>query len=89
VPFTQSSSARFQCRVPEYEGPKSGKEFPFTDEIHTNRPPTQIALRKGWNTVQIRSCPSWKWCFTFTPVDWDGTIAREVPELRYSAEFPD
>ena len=75
---------------PVWKNPgQSGKEFPFTDEIYTNRDPSQIHLRKGWNTVLIKTAPSWKWCFSFSPIQWDGTIAREVPGLRYSAEFPE
>ncbi len=75
---------------PEWKSPaKSGAEIPFTDQLYTNRAPTRIALRKGWNTVLIKSAPSWKWCFTFSPIQWDGTVAREVTGLRYSAEFPE
>lgn len=73
---------------PDWKNPgKSGKEFAFTNEIYTNRPPSKIHLTKGWNTVLIKSAPSWKWCFTFTPIDWNGSIAREVPGLTYSTSF--
>lgn len=75
---------------PAWKNPgKAGKEFPFTDEIYTNRTPSQIHLRKGWNTVLIKSCPQWKWCFSFTPILWDGAVAREVPTLRYATDYPD
>ena len=67
---------------------QKGTDFPLTDELYTNRPPTRIPLRKGWNIVLVKCAPSWKWCFTFTPIQWDGTIAREAPGLRYSVEFP-
>ncbi len=70
---------------PQWEHPgKSGKEHPFTNEIYTHREPAKIQLRQGWNKVLVRSAPSWKWVFTFTPIDWDGTIAREVDGLRFS-----
>jgi len=62
----------------------SGKEFPFTDEIYTSREPTKIQLKKGWNKVLLRTSPSWKWVFTFTPIKWDGTIAREIEDLRFA-----
>ena len=75
---------------PEWKNPgKSDLETPFTDQIYTNRAPTKIALQKGWNTVLIKSAPKWKWCFTFAPIQWDGSTAREVTGLRYSTEFPD
>jgi len=74
---------------PVWKNPgKKGVNVPLSNELYTNRPPTRIHLRKGWNTVLIKSAPSWKWSFTFIPVQWDGTTAREARDLRYSVEFP-
>lgn len=72
---------------PAWQNPgQSGKEIPFTDDVYTSRPPTKIQLKKGWNRVVLRTGPTWKWCFTFTPIKWNGTIAREVKGLKFSAE---
>ncbi len=70
---------------PKWKNPgKQGKEIAFTDEIYTSRAPSKIKLKKGWNCVLIKSAPTWKWCFTFTPIRWDGKIAREVEGLKFS-----
>lgn len=67
---------------------KTDRETPLTNEVFTNREPSKLELRKGWNTVLIRSAPHWKWSFTFAPIEWDGVLAREVEGLRYSVDFP-
>lgn len=53
-------------------------EIPLTDEGYEFRQPTQISLKKGWNTVLIKARvagfkgPDWhnpvKWMLTFVPV---------------------
>ena len=74
---------------PVWKNPgKMGKEFAFTNEIYTSRPPTKISLKKGWNKVLVKSAPNWKWVFSFTPIEWDGKSAREVKGLKYSAVLP-
>lgn len=62
-------------------------EKPLSNEIYTAREPTRIHLKKGWNTVLVRTAPRWKWCFSFAPVDWNGTTAREVEGLRFAASL--
>ena len=70
---------------PKWKNPgKSGKEFAFTDEIYTSRPPTKIQLKKGWNKVLIKSAPHWKWVFSFSPVQVGDGSVKEVPGLRFS-----
>jgi hypothetical protein len=64
------------------------KEHPLTDEVYTSRPPSRIRLKQGWNTVLVRAAPHWKWVFTFTPIEWDGTMAREVDGLHFSFAPP-
>jgi hypothetical protein len=74
---------------PVWENPGvKDDEVPFTNEIYTSRPPSRISLQQGWNRVLIRSAPQWKWVFSFTPIEWDGRVAREVEGLRYQAEPP-
>ena len=78
-------------RVDPPEWKSSGdtdKETPITDGVFTNREPTKLSLRKGWNTILLRTAPKWKWCFTFAPIEWDGMLAREVEGLKYSVDFP-
>lgn len=71
---------------PKWQNPgKSGKEFAFTNEIYTSRPPTTITLKKGWNKVLVKSAPHWKWVFSFSPVQEQAGSVREVDGLRYSA----
>lgn len=67
---------------------KSGNEVPIGNEIYTNREPSEITLREGWNEILIKTSPTWKWCFTFAPIEWNGVMARELPDLRYSSEIP-
>ncbi|WP_435893867.1 family 20 glycosylhydrolase [Oceaniferula spumae] len=70
---------------PKWKNPgKMGKEFAFTDEIYTSRPPAKIHLKKGWNKVLIKTAPSWKWVFSFSPVAIQDGEIREVPGLHFS-----
>ncbi len=65
-------------------------EVPFADENYSFRPPSQVGLRKGWNTVLLKipvQASTWKRMFTFVPVDHSRGQAREVEGLRYSAQF--
>ncbi|MCP5538484.1 MAG: family 20 glycosylhydrolase [Akkermansiaceae bacterium] len=73
---------------PKWKNPgKMGKEFAFTDEIYTSRPPTKIHLKKGWNKVLVKSAPSWKWVFSFSPVQIRDGQVREVSGLKYSTRL--
>lgn len=67
------------------------EETPLIDQDYHYRTPSALTLEKGWNTILIK-CPKsprlWKWVFTFTPViAGEDFNAREVPGLKYSAEF--
>lgn len=64
---------------------KIGKEIALIDQIYTSREPTKIRLKKGWNTVLVKSAPTWKWVFSFSPVEKNGQAYREVEGLKYSA----
>jgi hypothetical protein len=58
---------------------KGNSEIPLTDEGYEYRPPTKVALNKGWNNVLIKlpvttfKGRDWqnpvKWMFTFVPVN--------------------
>lgn len=67
---------------------KADKEIALIDEIYTSREPSKIKLNKGWNTVLVKSAPTWKWVFSFSPVEKNGQLYREVPGLKYSANPP-
>ncbi len=59
-------------------GQKGDAEIPLTDEGYEYRPPTKIALQKGWNTIWIKApigsfkATDWqnpvKWMFTCLPL---------------------
>lgn len=71
---------------PRWKNPgKMGKEFAFTNEIYSSRQATKIHLIKGWNKVLIKTAPSWKWVFSFSPVRISDGYTKEVMELEYSA----
>ena len=67
---------------------KSSKEIALIDEVYTSREPSKIKLKKGWNTVLVKSAPTWKWVFSFSPIEWNGKNVREVKGLKYSAAAP-
>jgi hypothetical protein len=65
------------------------EEIPFSDENYFFREPTKITLKKGWNEVVLKvphGGTSWKWMFTFVPVQSDGVNVREVSGIKYSVE---
>ncbi len=64
---------------------KADKEIALIDEVYTSREPYPIQLKKGWNTVLIKSAPTWKWVFSFSPVEKNGQAYREVEGLKFSA----
>ena len=70
--------------IPRWHG-KKGKEVPFIDEVYSSRKPAKIKLKKGWNTVLVKTAPSWKWVFSFSPVSIENGVTREVEGLRFSA----
>ena len=62
-------------------------EAPMVDEDYFYRPPTDVALKQGWNKILIkapRSAKTWKWMFTCVPVAVNGNAVREVEGLRFS-----
>ena len=68
-------------------GLSGSPEIPFVDENYFYREPVKIRLKKGVNTVLVKTPhakPAWKWMFTCVPVSWDGKQAREVEGLRFS-----
>jgi len=78
-----------RVQPPIWKSPgKTGKEIALTNNIYTSRAPAKIKLEKGWNTVLIKSSPSWKWVFSFSPIQKEGDGYREVDGLKYSASEP-
>lgn len=74
---------------PKWANPgKLGKEIALIDNVYTSRPPAKIKLKKGWNTVLVKSAPTWKWVFSFSPVEKNGQAYREVDGLKFSATLP-
>lgn len=63
-------------------------EIPFEDENYSFREPSKISLKKGWNQVLLKvpqGGESWKWMFTFIPIEVHNGQARELPGVRFSA----
>jgi hypothetical protein len=63
------------------------EEFPFTDENYFFREPTTIYLKKGWNEVLLKvpqGGTSWKWMFTFVPVQFENEQVKEIEGLKFS-----
>lgn len=68
---------------------KGGTEAPFVDEDYFYRPPTQVALKQGWNKILVkspRSAKTWKWMFTCVPVNVTPAGVREVEGLRFATQ---
>ena len=85
--------------APQWQVPNrnTGKlNDPWVDENYHWRKPTPVSLKKGWNTVLIKSPHSTnarRWMFTFVPVlqnkkDKLNCNVREVSGLKFSAELP-
>jgi len=67
--------------------PAASDEIPFEDENYSFREPSEISLKNGWNQVLLKvpqGGKSWKWMFTFVPVDIHEGQARELPGIRFS-----
>ena len=64
-------------------------EKPLVDELPMLRPPTKIALRKGWNYVRIELPSAKHWGATFVLVDGTNEHPREVAGLEYRGEPPE
>ena len=66
-------------------------ETPFTNEEYFMRPPTEIALKAGWNHVKLTVPKAvgdewlYFWSSTFVPVTLEAH-PREVPGLEYSSD---
>ena len=65
------------------------EEIPFSDENYSFRKPSQIKLKKGWNSVLLKipqDGTSWKWMFTFVPVRYEVGQVRELEGVKFSVE---
>ena len=63
-------------------------EIPYVDEDYFYREPTSVQLKKGVNEVLLKvpqGGTSWKWMYTFIPVEVKGMNVREVADLQFSA----
>ncbi|NWJ52527.1 MAG: beta-N-acetylhexosaminidase [Bacteroidetes bacterium] len=61
-------------------------ETPFFDEDYFYREPSTIHLKKGVNEILLKvpqGGSSWKWMFTFIPVEVTGLNVREVTGLQF------
>ncbi len=61
-------------------------EIPFSDENYFFREPAMINLKKGWNQVLLKvpqDGTSWKWMFTFVPVEKENENVHEVNGLKF------
>ena len=80
-----------QWKQPGVGSERTTLEIPFVDEDYHYRAPTQIRLKKGWNTVLLKipfGGAAYKWVYTFMPVRTDAKgVLREVPGLRYDASL--
>lgn len=70
---------------PVWQSTAVGFEHALTNESYAARPPSQITLKKGWNSVLVKAGRSYKWVFSFSPINIgkDGMV-REVEGLKYS-----
>jgi len=62
------------------------EDIPFSDENYYFREPARITLNKGWNRVLIKipqDGTSWKWMFTFVPVEKDKAGMHEINGLKF------
>jgi len=65
------------------------EEIPFSDENYFIRKPTKIVLKEGWNTVLLKvpqGGSSWKWMFTFIPVQMENNQLKEIEGLKFSVD---
>ena len=71
---------------PTWESTQQGYEHALTNEPYAARPPSQISLKKGWNSVLVKSGRAYKWVFSFSPIaiGKDGMV-REGEGRKYSA----
>jgi hypothetical protein len=62
------------------------EDIPFSDENYYFRETTRITLKKGWNQVLLKipqDGTSWKWMFTFIPVEKDDKGIHEVKGIKF------
>jgi hypothetical protein len=82
---------RIEIAPPVWKHPglsSQSSEIPFVDEDYFYREPTEVQLKKGVNEVLLKvpqGGASWKWMYTFIPVDVKGVNVREVEGLQFSA----
>lgn len=73
---------------PDWKQPgKQSAEVPFVDEDYFYRSPTPVALKQGWNKIDIkavRTAGIRKWMFTCVPVQVTGDQVQEVEGLKFS-----
>lgn len=80
--------------APQWKTPNrntSDTQLPLVDENYHFRTPTPVKLKRGWNTVMIKSphnSQTRRWMFTFVPVSYDsarpGCNIKEFPGLKFS-----
>lgn len=70
---------------PVWQSKNQGFEHALTNEIYSAREPSKITLKKGWNSVLVKAGRSYKWVFSFSPIEIgaDGMV-REVKGLKFS-----
>lgn len=70
-------------------GPETS-EIPFLDEDYFFRAPTQLALKKGWNSILLKiphDASSWKWMFTCIPIEEENQTVKEAAGVHFNPFF--
>lgn len=76
-----------RIQPPQWKNPGVlGKEIALIDNVYSSRKPARISLQKGWNSVLVKSAPTWKWVFSFSPVEKTGLSYKEVKGLKFSID---
>lgn len=78
---------------PIWEQPGLGaetSEIPFVDEDYFFRAPTQVFLKKGWNSILLKipnDTSSWKWMFTCIPIEEENYSVKEALGIQFNPFF--
>ena len=65
-------------------------EIPFVDEDYFFRAPSQVPLKKGWNTILLKipnDSSSWKWMFTCIPIQEQNQSVKEAMGIQFNPLF--